>query len=237
MSTTAGRLAELGQRWGLDAGQVRTLSELLGLLAADQHAPSAVRGAAAVDIHVADSLSALALAPVKTAASVADLGSGAGFPGIVLAVALPQAQVALIESAVRKCEFLEQLIAALGIANARVVHARAEAWPQGVAAHDLIVARALAPLAVVCEYAAPLLALEGTLVAWKGEVSADEALSGERAAEILGLRAEGAVRSAPYAGSVSHHLHVFRKVVQTPAEYPRRPGVARKRPLGEGRRA
>jgi 16S rRNA (guanine527-N7)-methyltransferase len=235
LNTTEARLAELGQRWGLDDAQLRTLSDLLSLLAADQHAPSAVRGPAAIDVHVADSLSALALESVQSAESVADLGSGAGFPGVVLAVALPQARVALVESAARKCAFLESLISTLGIANAHVVHARAEAWPQGVGAHDLVVARALAPLAVVCEYAAPLLAPEGTLVAWKGEVSADEARSAARAAEILGLDVKGAVRSSPYAGSVAHHLHVFRKVAQTSAEYPRRPGVARKHPLGEGR--
>jgi 16S rRNA (guanine527-N7)-methyltransferase len=235
VSTTARRLADLGQRWGLDEGPLRTLSALLELLSADQHAPSTVRGSAAVDVHVADSLSALALEPVRQAESVADLGSGAGFPGVVLAVALRQARVALVESAARKCEFLERLISTLGIANARVVHARAEAWPEGLGAQDLVVARALAPLAVLCEYAAPLLAPEGTLVAWKGDVGAAEARSGERAAEILGLRVEGAVRSAPYAGSVAHRLHVFRKVAQTPAEYPRRPGVAHKRPLGRGR--
>jgi len=234
VSSTA-RLAELGQRWGLNALQLRTLEELLAVLAADRHAPSTVRGRTAVDVHVADSLSALALEPVRQAVCVADLGSGAGFPGVVLAVALPQARVALVESAGRKCEFLERLVSTLGIANARVVHARAEEWPAGAGAHDLVVARALAPLAVVCEYAAPLLTLGGTVVAWKGEVGVAESQSGERAAEILGLRAEGAVRSSPYAGSVAHHLHVFRKVAQTPAEYPRRPGVARKRPVGGGR--
>jgi 16S rRNA (guanine527-N7)-methyltransferase len=232
VSKTELRLAELGQRWGLGEVQLRALSELLAALAADQHAPSTVRGPAAVDVHIADSLSALALEPVTRAEAVADLGSGAGFPGVVLAVALPQARVALVESAARKCAFLERLVSALGITNARVVHARVEEWAQGVREQDLVVARALAPLAVVCEYAAPLLALEGTLVAWKGEVSPTEARSGERAAKMLGLRAEGAVRSAPYAGSVAHHLHIFRKVAQTPAEYPRRAGVARKRPLG-----
>jgi 16S rRNA (guanine527-N7)-methyltransferase len=235
VSTPERRLSELGERWGLDESQLRTLRDLLAVLAADEHAPSTVRGSIAVDVHVADSLSALALELVQRAESVADLGAGAGFPGVVLAVALRQAHVALVESVARKCEFLEKLISTLGIANARVVRARAEAWPEGVGAHDLVVARAVAPLAVVCEYAAPLLAIEGTLVAWKGEVSGDEARAGDRAAEILGLHGEGAVRSAPYAGSVAHHLHVFRKVAQTPAGYPRRPGAARKRPLGEGR--
>jgi 16S rRNA (guanine527-N7)-methyltransferase len=237
VSEAAGRLAELGRRWGLDAGQLRSLAALLELLERDPHAPSTVRdGAAAVDVHVADSLSALALEQVRRARAVADLGSGAGFPGLVLAVALPQASVALVESAARKCEFLERAVAAAAIANASVVCARAEEWGAGEGANDLVTARALAPLAVLCEYAAPLLAPGGALVAWKGEVTPSEALEGERAAPLVGLRAEGAVRSEPYAGSVAHHLHVFRKVAQTPPGYPRRPGVARRRPLGGGAR-
>jgi 16S rRNA (guanine527-N7)-methyltransferase len=97
-----------------------------------------------------------------------------------------------------------------------------------------VVARALAPLAVLCEYAAPLLALDGSLVAWKGEVGAVEALAGDRAAALLGLSSAGAVRGEPYAGSVAHHLHVFRKIAPTPAGYPRRAGVASRRPLGGG---
>lgn len=235
MTSTGQRLAQLGERWGLGEAQLQTLQRLLDVLHADEHTPSTVRGRAAVDVHVADSLSALALEPVRRAEAVADLGSGAGFPGVVLAVALPQARVALVESAVRKCEFLERLISSLGITNALVVHARAEDWPGGLGAQDLVVARALAPLTVLCEYAAPLLTLGGTLVAWKGEVGAAEAESGARAADVLGLSAEGAVRGEPYAGSVAHHLHVFRKVAQTPAGYPRRPGMASKRPLGGGR--
>jgi len=235
VSGSAGRLAELGQRWELDAGQVAALERLLELVAGDEHAPTTVRErSAALDVHIADSLSALALAEVRDARVVADLGSGAGFPGVVLAVALPQASIALVESASRKCEFLERSVAAAGIANARVVCARAEQWVEGEGANDLVVARALAPLAVLCEYAAPLLALDGALVAWKGAVGATEALAGDRAAALLGLSPAGAVRVEPYAGSVAHHLYVFRKTAPTPPGYPRRAGLASKRPLGGG---
>jgi 16S rRNA (guanine527-N7)-methyltransferase len=235
VSDAAHRLAELATRWGLDAGQVAALGRALDLLGVDPGAPSAVRGAEAVDVHVADSLSALALAPVTQARAVADLGSGSGFPGLALAVALPQASVALVESAARKCEFLVRLCSAAGVHNARVVHVRAEQWPQGLSAHDLVTARALAPLGVVCEYAAPLLALGGTLVAWKGAVSQPESRGAALAAAELGLDAGEVVRSEPYAGSVAHRLHVYRKVARTPAQYPRRPGMARKRPIGGGR--
>jgi 16S rRNA (guanine527-N7)-methyltransferase len=229
------RLTELGERWGLAGPQIEALARVLEFLRADPLAPSAVRGATAVDVHVADSLSALALECVADARAVADLGSGAGFPGLPLAVALTDARVSLVESVARKCEFLERLCAATGVDNARVVCARAEEWTEGIGEHDLVVARALAPLAVVCEYAAPLLALGGSLVAWKGAVSEAEATAAERGAALLGLRREEVVRSEPYAGSVAHHLHVYRKVTQTPPAYPRRSGMASKRPLGGGR--
>ena len=233
--STKRALNDLGERWGLAPVQIATLDRALEVLATDPYAPSSVRGAAAVDVHVADSLSALRLDCVVHARVVADLGSGAGFPGLVLAVALPAARVALVESAARKCEFLERLCGLAGIGNARVVRARAEEWAEGLGVHDLVVARALAPLAVVCEYAAPLLAIGGSLVAWKGVVAEAESTSAGRAATQLGLQREEVVRSEPYAGSVAHHLHVYRKVALTPPEYPRRAGVARKRPLGAER--
>lgn len=230
--SSADRLAELARRWSLDGGQADQLARLLEVLDRDPDAPTAVRGPAAVDVHVADSLSALELACLRDARSIADLGSGAGFPGAVLAVALPMAQVALVESVGRKCEFLARLCEAAEIRNARVVRARAEAWTEGVGMHDVVVARAVAPLSVLCEYAAPVLALGGTLVAWKGAVTEEEAAAGARAAAALGLEPRGVVRTAPYAGSVAHQLCLYAKREPTPAGFPRRPGLARKRPLG-----
>ncbi len=227
-----GALAALGSRWRLGADQIDRLARVLVVLADDPAAPSAVRGAAAVDVHIADSLSALELACVREACTVADLGSGAGFPGVVLAIALPQARVALVESAGRKCEFLARLCAGAGVGNVEIVHARAEEWRAGLDAHDLVVARALAALPVLCEYAAPLLALGGSLVAWKGAVAAAEEDAGVRAAAALGLCPRRAVRAAPYAGSVAHRLYVYRKLSPTPAGFPRRAGLARKRPIG-----
>jgi 16S rRNA (guanine527-N7)-methyltransferase len=226
------RLDELAAAHGLSPAQRASLARIIEVLAEDPTAPTTVSGDAAIDVHIADSLSALALLPVARARIVADLGSGAGFPGSVLAVALPDARVALVESAARKCEFLERLCARARIGNARVVHARAEEWREGLGACDLVLARALAPLAVICEYAAPLLAPGGVLVAWKAAVAASEASAGECAAGVLGLEVAEVVRTQPYAGSMAHHLHTYRKVRETPAGYPRRPGVAARRPLG-----
>jgi 16S rRNA (guanine527-N7)-methyltransferase len=187
---------------------------------------------AAIDRHVADSLVALELPEVREARRIADLGAGAGWPGLALAAALPEARVALVESAVRHCRYLEKAVEVGGFANVEVVHARAEEWAEGVGVHDLVTARALAALPVLCEYAAPLLADGGALVAWKGAVPADEAAAGAAAAEILGLEV-GEVRAVePYEGAERRTLHVFCKIAPTPERFPRRAGMAVKRPLG-----
>jgi 16S rRNA (guanine527-N7)-methyltransferase len=230
------RLAELVERYELGNEAAPRLAALLGLLAADQRAPSSVTAVdVATDVHVADALSALGAAPLRDAQRIADIGSGAGFPGLVLAIALPHAQVALVESARRKCDFLERAVSLTGAANAVVVCARAEEWREGLASNDVVTVRAVGPLALLCEYAAPLLVVGGTLVAWKGTVSPDEARAGDRAAAELGLEPAVVVRSSPYPRSAGHHLHMYRKIADTPSRFPRRPGAARKHPLGARR--
>jgi 16S rRNA (guanine527-N7)-methyltransferase len=230
----AERLAELGERHALDDTQLDQLSRLLDALAAEPDPPTTIRDPdAAVDHHVADSLSALELDPLWDAARIADLGSGAGFPGLPLAIALPSAQVDLVESTRRKCEVLERLIAAAGIANARVQPVRAEelAAGEGREAYGAVTARALAALAVLVEYAAPLLQMGGTLVAWKGARNAAEEAAGETAAEIVGLRPIEVRNVLPFEATLDLNLHLYSKVRSTPNHFPRRPGAASKRPL------
>lgn len=116
--------------------------------------------------------------------------------------------------------------------NARVVHARAEAWPEGLGAFDVITARALAPLAVVVEYAAPLLSVDGTLIVWRGRRNPrDEAAAAEAASE-LGIEPREIRRVRPFHGAERRYLHLMSKVTETPLGFPRRPGMAIKRPLG-----
>lgn len=185
----------------------------------------------AVDLHVADSLVALELEEVRRARAVADLGSGPGFPGLALAAALPAARVSLVESSARKCAFLRRALAGAGIANAEVVCLRAEEWAAGRGQRDLVTARALAPLAVVVEYAAPLLCQGGHVVAWKGRRNSLEEANAQAAAVLLGLEYRDPAPVAPYPGSRDRWLHRFRKVAPTPSRFPRRSGMARKRPL------
>jgi 16S rRNA (guanine527-N7)-methyltransferase len=224
------RLEEVGRRFGVPPAGVEALRAILELQASDPTAPTAVRDPAeAVDRHVADSLVALDLPVVREAGRLADIGAGAGWPGLALAAALPEAHVALVESAARHCRYLEKAVAAGALANAEVVHARVEQWS---ATNDVVCARALAALPVLCEYAAPLLADGGVLVAWKGAVPPDEAAAGERAADLLGLQLDEVRDVDPYPAAERRTLHVFRKVAPTPERFPRRPGMAVKRPLG-----
>jgi 16S rRNA (guanine527-N7)-methyltransferase len=229
------RLDEVGRRFELPEDAVAALRAVLALQADDPTASTTVRDPdAAADRHVADSLVALGLPAVRAARRIADLGSGAGWPGLALAAALPAAHVTLVESAGRHCRYLERAVAASGLRNVDIAHARVEEWAAGGGEHDLMTARALAALPVVVEYAAPLLADGGHLVAWKGEVGEDEARDGAAAAQAIGLEAVEVRRVDPYPGAGYRTLHVFRKVAPTPSRFPRRPGMAVKRPLGAG---
>jgi 16S rRNA (guanine527-N7)-methyltransferase len=226
-----------------DAARAR-LAPIVELLAGDPAAPSSVRQPEdAWRVHVADSLSGLVVPELAAAGRIADVGAGAGFPGLVLAAALPGADVDLIESTGRKCEFMRRALGASGIPNARVVCERAETWaeapePDGArGAYDVVTARAVGRLATLAELASPLLRPDGVLVAWKGRRDADEEAELARAAERLGMAPEQILEVGPFAGSRHRHLHTMRKTSDTPAELPRRPGMAKKRPLGsrEGR--
>jgi 16S rRNA (guanine527-N7)-methyltransferase len=227
------RLVELAEHFGLTPAQRDQLAALLAAIEHDGHAPTAVREPErAVDVHVADSLVALELEPVRAARVIADLGAGAGFPGQPLAVALPASEVHLLESSARKCEFLRGAASQLGLDNVRVVWARAEEWMEGGLAHDVVLARALAAQPVVLEYAAPLLREGGVLVDWRGRRIAAEEAAAERAAAELGLRRVDILATQPFAGARDHRLHIFEKIAVTPPRFPRRAGMARKRPLG-----
>jgi 16S rRNA (guanine527-N7)-methyltransferase len=232
MTSRAGDLEQLAGRFDLPPEAARQLGVLLDLLERDPRAPTSVRTPGpALDVHVADSLVALELPIVRSATAIADVGSGPGFPGLALAVALPSARVRLVESSRRKCSFLARAVSQAEVRNASVVCARVEDWREGRQSCDLVTARAVGPLAVVAEYAAPLLRLGGALVAWKGGRDAGEEGDAAAAGHVLGLEPEVVVAVHPYSGSRDRHLHVFRKAAPTPARFPRRAGVARKRSL------
>ncbi|MGI8413005.1 MAG: 16S rRNA (guanine(527)-N(7))-methyltransferase RsmG [Solirubrobacteraceae bacterium] len=227
-----GRLAVLESRFALPVAAAPALQRLLDLLATDPQAPTPIREPdVAVDTHVADALVALELDSIRGAGRVADVGAGAGFPGLVLAAALPGTAVTLVESNARKCVFLARAASVMSLANVDVVHSRAEEWSAGSAANDAVTVRAVAPLNVLVEYAAPLLVAGGVLVAWKGRRDAGEEADGAAAAAATGLSALEVRPVRPWDGAEHLHLHLYSKVASTPNRYPRRAGMASKRPL------
>ncbi len=231
------RLAALGGEHDLGAGQVDALAALLGVLDADPLAPTTVSDpVAAVDQHVADSLAALDLAVVRGARVAADLGSGAGLPGLALAITVPECRWTLIDSVRRKTAFIARAIEAIGLGNATALNLRSEEWREGRGANDLVTARAVAPSAVVLEYAAPLLRLGGALVDWRTEMEDEHDRAAQAAAAQLGLERHDVRDVVPFAGARSRHLYVYVKVRETPDRFPRRAGIARKRPLAASAR-
>jgi 16S rRNA (guanine527-N7)-methyltransferase len=228
-------LAALADRYALPDGAAGRFRAVLDALERDPHAPTPVREPhAALRVHLADSLAGLELEELRGADGIADIGAGAGFPGLALAIALPGTQVTLVESNARKSAFITATADAAGLANVDVVAERAEEWEAGIGGSTIVTARALAPLGVLAEYAAPLLRDGGALVAWKGRRDADEERIAALAAEQLGLVLEEVRSVRPFEGADHRHLHVLRKVGPTPSRFPRRAGMATKRPLGAG---
>ena len=176
-------------------GALRTILELL---ARERAAPSSVRDPEqAWRVHVADSLTGLEVEELRAARRIADLGAGAGFPGLPIAVALPEGRVDLIESTGRKCEFIRLAIERAGVANARVVCERSESWAAapppagGREGYDAVAVRAVGRLSTLAELASPLLVEGGALVAWKGRRNEEEEAELERAARAPGDGAVG----------------------------------------------
>jgi 16S rRNA (guanine527-N7)-methyltransferase len=215
------------------------MKTIVDAVAGTTTAPSSVRDAGeAWRVHIADSLAGLEFPDLRDAQAIADVGAGAGFPGLPLAIALPRARVDLIESTPRKCDFMRRTIDAAGIPNARVVCTRSEEWAAhpppdgGREAYDVVAARAVGRLSTLAELASPLLRDGRVLLAWKGRRHPDEEAELERACARLAMEAGDVRWVGPYAGSRNRHLYLLRKRGATPTGLPRRPGMAKKRPFG-----
>jgi 16S rRNA (guanine527-N7)-methyltransferase len=218
----------------LDPAGREALGKVLELLASERASVSSVVDERAWKVHVADSLTGLDVAELRAAERIADVGAGAGFPGLALAVALPGSQVDLIESVGRKCDFMRQAIAAARIDNATVLNTRSEDWASadGRDSYDIVAARAVGRLSTLAELASPLLKPNAVLIAWKGRRDSDEEQQLENAAAELAMRPERILDVGDRAGSKHRHLHIIRKSAPTPPNLPRRPGIAKNRPKG-----
>ena len=164
---------------------------------------------------------------------VLDIGAGAGLPGVPLKIAYPGVKLSLLESNAKKCEFLREAAAALRLDGVEVLEGRAEGLghkPRQREAYDLVVARAVAPLPVLLEYALPFLREGGHLAASKGSAAPSELAAAANALRVLHGEVSDSLDFSPPEG-LAQTVIVVRKIGPTPAAYPRRDGVPAKRPL------
>lgn len=177
--------------------------------------------------HFTDSLAAIEL--IKTGATVLDIGSGAGFPGIPLKIARDDISVTLLDSVNKKVAFMNDVIADLGLKNIEAVHARIEDFPHK-GEFDVAVSRAVAELTTLAEYALPFVKVGGTFVAYKSEKAEAEAAAAGNAVALLGGRLRE-IREVNVAPGLTRKLIVVDKIDPTPLKYPRGKNLPRLKPL------
>lgn len=189
-----------------------------------------------IDRHYVDSLMALkhpGLIPAR--GRLIDVGTGAGFPGMPLALACPELQVTLMDAQQKRLSFLQAVVDELGVNNVTLVHRRAEDGARDAALReqfDLAVARAVAPLAVLAEYLLPYVKVGGRALCWKGPALQDELVQGRRAAFLLGGQVEEAILCEFPGREWQHQLLPVAKKTKTARQYPRKAGTPSKSPLG-----
>jgi 16S rRNA (guanine527-N7)-methyltransferase len=181
--------------------------------------------------HFEDSLSLLQVIPL-TNQSLIDVGAGAGFPGIPLKLACPEIRLTLLEATRKKAEFLKHIVSILALKETEVIWGRAEDIAKDRReSYDLAVARAVAPLNVLCEYCLPLVRVGGLFIAYKEEKVEEELEEAEPAIEILGGALKEIKKVKLPNSDIVRSLVVIKKLSSTPLKYPRRSGMAKKRPL------
>lgn len=183
--------------------------------------------------HFADSLSVFNYVDFPKGASVIDVGTGAGFPGLVLKIARPDIKLTLLDSLNKRLKFLDEVLNTLGL-EAELVHARAEEGGQSIdlrECYDFAVSRAVARLNVLCEYCLPYVRLSGKFIAFKGGEVDEEIKSASNAIQALGGKKTDVYGFELPENSGSRTLVVIEKVQPTPDKYPRQNGKIKAKPL------
>jgi len=184
--------------------------------------------------HILDSLSVAAYVSIQPGMRLMDVGTGAGFPGLPLAILAPALHITLMEATGKKLKFINHVIDVLNLTNASTLHARAEdagKQPQHREQYDLVTARAVARLPALLEYLLPLAKVGGYCVALKGETAHDEVNQSGKALQVLGGALRGIKAVQLPQVEHTHYLVIVEKMKPTPPEYPRNPGTPTRKPL------
>lgn len=182
--------------------------------------------------HILDSAAILKVKGFNKARTVCDVGTGAGFPGIVIAALAPEKKVTMVDSLAKRLRVIEDLAGEAGIDNIRLIHARAEDaghMPELREAFDVVTARAVAALPVLSELCVPLVRKGGVFIAFKTKAAEEEIKESRRAANILGV-GETVIQDAGVPGT-DHIFVVMKKKVKTSEKYPRKAGEPARKPL------
>lgn len=184
--------------------------------------------------HFIDSMTLIKAFDVNQSASVIDVGTGAGFPGLVLKIAFPNLKITLLDSLNKRIQFLNEVIGNLGLDGVETIHGRAEdfAKPGKLREkYDLCVSRAVANLSTLSEYCLPFVKEKGLFISYKSEKVQDEMVKADKAISILGGKIEKQVEFTLPDSDIYRNLFIIRKVKKTPAKYPRKAGLPSKEPL------
>lgn len=184
--------------------------------------------------HFVDSLSLIRICDLKGNLSLIDVGTGAGFPGLVLKIAFPDLKVTLLDSLNKRIHFLDEVISELGIQDVNTVHGRAEDYAkQGRfrESFDLCVSRAVANLSTLSEYCLPYVKVGGLFISYKSEKISEELTSAEHAISLLGGRVENQVELILPDTDINRILVMVKKNKSTPLKYPRKAGLPTRNPL------
>lgn len=184
--------------------------------------------------HFLDSLSIVEAIPMTPGLRIIDVGTGAGFPGLPLAIVYSDIRMVLLESTGKKVNFLKHMVEKLSLSNVETVHARAEETGQMAehrAQYDVVLARAVARLPILLEYLLPLAHIGGLCIAMKGRTAHQEAQDSTRALATLGGQLHTIETIILPDVDDEHYLVVVQKIADTPGIYPRKPGTPTQKPL------
>ena len=188
-----------------------------------------------LDKHFIDSLTVLKTGILSETGKMIDVGTGAGFPGMVLAMACPKLSVTLLDAQQKRLAFLEHVARETDTRNTGMIHARAEDGarkPEMREQFDFAVARALAPTNILCEYLLPYVKIGGCALCWKGPALTEEIDNGRKAAHLLGGSLEMPLSCHVEGRDWEHMILPIRKISHTASAYPRKAGTPKNKPLG-----